>query len=691
MTNKPNNRGYISALSIKRVIAATIWITLPVFADPITRYVSLNGGNTFPYTNWAGAATTIQAAVDAAVDDDLVLVSNGVYQTGRRLAWGGLTNRLWINKKITVQSVNGPGVTSIKGAWDPLTTNGPAAVRCVQIAYNAKLVGFTLTNGATLADGSNYDTSGGGAIDGILDHCIITGNSAMVGGGAAQATLTNCTLIGNFAAWGGAAVYCTLKNCTVISNSATSYFGGGTIDCNLDFCTLGGNTSAIDGGGVSGGMANNCILRENSGLHGGGAHVSTLNNCLLIGNSASNYGGGAYKCTLYNCTVVGNFAGWYAGGVRESTVNNCIVVSNTAESDANIDADTISYSCTEPLAAGTGNIADDPLFINMATTNLRLSLNSPCRDTGLNANAPAGPDFDGNPRIANGCVDMGAYEYQPVISLGTEALANGTFENSSEGVFSSWTLGLATSSNSILASTKNSPFTVIYPEGTQSLHMVDIQTALQIQLTQDFQSCTNQVLFTADFYLDASSVSNSNWRIGLTDTGAYACEIVIGMPYSADMFRCGAFMTSITGRQWYSVALVIDTPNQVYHGVLQEYGGSSWSWTNTPFTGFRSRINRIYITGDDPSSGLAKDIIFDNLSLRTIGPPAFIPISMNSSNKLMGCGGLSKQVTYSLYCSPSLLPAQWQIVKSFMATGATENLEVLLGTNTAEYYRFGAK
>jgi hypothetical protein len=410
-------------------------------------YVDLNSTNaTPPYADWSTAATNIQDAVDASSDGDQILVTNGVYQTGGQVTGSSLTNRVVINKAVTVQSVNGPAVTMIQGYQVLGTTNGDSAVRCVYMADGAMLAGFTVTNGATLAV-SRGDIDGGGiwcgSVNATISNCVLIANSSGYGygGGIEGGTLFNCQLTRNRTITrGGAASDSILNNCILSDNHAFYGYGGGTYSCKLNNCLLAGNSvDSPDFGGQSGGADNsiltNCTLISNYAAgYGGGAGESTLYNCLISSNSAA-YGGGAEGCNLKNCTIVDNIASIEGGGAHASDANNSIIYYNTAPVGANIygspcgslnTCGSINFSCTTPLpgtVSGDGvatpisNFTNAPLFVDLASGNFHLQSNSPCINSGKNSYVTTTTDLDGNPRIASGTVDIGAYEFQSPASI----------------------------------------------------------------------------------------------------------------------------------------------------------------------------------------------------------------------------------------------------------------------------------
>ena len=102
----------------------------------------------------------------------------------------------------------------------------------------------------------------------------------------------------------------------------------------------------------------------------------------------------------------------YHGG----TNLNSIIVSNTvagaADNYRTEGGGVFAYCCTTPLPGGTGNLAADPQFVDVAGANYHLQPTSPCINAGLNQPWMTGAtDLDGNPRIADGTVDMGPYEF----------------------------------------------------------------------------------------------------------------------------------------------------------------------------------------------------------------------------------------------------------------------------------------
>ena len=367
---------------------------------PDVVYVDASVGSSGAGTNWETAFKTIQEGVDAVSTTGTVWVTNGVYDAGGAVTPGyALTNRVCITNAIVLQSVNGPVVTVIKGAPGSNGSNDVDSIRGVFMDGGCSLNGFTVTNGYTMASGNtDYDRSGGGVwmtTNCTASNLIVRGNSARRGGGVC--------LEGAGAA---------LNNSTVSDNLAMDSVGGGGIllysGALVNNCTLNGNSSGGDGGGAllfDGGTLNNCLVSENTAntesasIGGGGIYIyldGIVNNCTVISNAANGTGDGVY--------------------MDSGEVNNCIVWEGNNNAIYNDFDSPVRYTCaSDGVTHGTdGCITNNPLFVDAAGGNFKLQDSSACINTGDDAYAPTNVtpvDLAGVPRILDGTVDMGAYEF----------------------------------------------------------------------------------------------------------------------------------------------------------------------------------------------------------------------------------------------------------------------------------------
>jgi predicted outer membrane repeat protein len=259
------------------------------------------------------------------------------------------------------------------------------------------------------------------------------------GAGGINPTLTNVTFISNTATNGGGMYNIdsgpTLTDVTFSGNTATNGWGGGMynegaggINPTLTNVTFSGNTA-----GAGGGMYNysssptltNVTFSGNTATYDGGGMYNygsspTLTDVTFSGNSATNHGGGMYN----------DYGFWYTPS--SPTLGNCILWGNVAPSGAQLynaasypDLPDIAFSDIQGSGGsgawgpyrflgldGGGNIDADPLFVDADAGDLHLRLESPAVDRGNNDYVTVTTDLDGYPRVRNGQVDMGAYEFQ---------------------------------------------------------------------------------------------------------------------------------------------------------------------------------------------------------------------------------------------------------------------------------------
>ncbi len=298
------------------------------------------------------------------------------------------------NKDIVIRSVEGAEKTIVDGGG----TNRCATLGAERTdAVKTTLVGFTLRNGR--------NDHGAGVRGGILEACIVTGNYAGKDDDP------------SFRGYGGG-LQCSIAFRCIVSNNVSSAGGGGAMNSRLEDCLIADN------------LANNIVAATTGGGLGScdAVRCTIVDNRAVYGSSSKPGGGGCDFCTLESCIVYGNA---YTSGAANDIYNS-----------------TATYSCFGSAVSGSGNIDADPLFVDAANGDYRLTAGSPCIDAGgLTTEAKLGTDLDGHSRWIGVGTDMGCYEWATHYAAATQYVAQATGDDANDGL--SWETAKATIQNAI--------------------------------------------------------------------------------------------------------------------------------------------------------------------------------------------------------------------------------------------------
>jgi len=275
-------------------------------------------------TSWEDAFLTIEDAMAVVSAGDELWVAEGVYTSADDPV---------VQLAAEASLYGGFNATETElGQRDwqahPTIIDGEGARRCVMGAAGATLDGFVLRNGVASSGAGIRAYS---VAMTIANNVIVNCNASSEGGGivsaVAASSITNNVLTRNSAVRGGG-IY--------IYNCPTQFTGNRIV----------GNTATSQGGGAY------CSYAS-----------ADLSSNLFAGNTAASSGGGicgidAADATVAHNTICGNSSGicWYPDN---AVLANLIL----RENGDDLDGCTATYSCIEDGDAGTGNIHDDPMFV----------------------------------------------------------------------------------------------------------------------------------------------------------------------------------------------------------------------------------------------------------------------------------------------------------------------------------------
>ncbi len=358
----------------------------------------------------SGDYSTIQAAIEAVVDGDIIELTDGTF-TGE-----GNRNVDYLGKAVTVQSQNGAEACIIDCQGSEADQHRGFHFHTAEPS-EAELIGVTVIGGWAAMD------PGGGAVlieaasSPSIRQCIFTGNrdaAITCWGGWSQPTFTHCVFQQNENAGTGGAIHSeaavlTFSHCDFIENHSVN---GGAMRgyagaADISNCTFRQNTSHC-GGALNFIFActatvRDCLFADNSATRAGAVSIMMCNavfeRCTFAGNSSMQNTLRSVKMAsvqIRGCTFWGNSSLYhpvvYCGEMNASLENTVVAFSQDGSAVGGGVESNITLTCCDLYGnpggdwVGSiadqyginGNISEDPLFCDPENGDFTLQESSPC-------------------------------------------------------------------------------------------------------------------------------------------------------------------------------------------------------------------------------------------------------------------------------------------------------------------------
>lgn len=335
-----------------------ILFALPVLFEPAsgaTYLIRPDGTGDFP---------TIQEAIGASSDGDVIQLADGVY------LGDGNSQIMFQGKAITVESVSGDPARCGLNAVLFLFGEGRASVlRGVRVVWD----GSTSSNVVCWDTSPTFENCS-------FEDCLDSGGVAVDPGAP---LFRNCRFIDNsFGLWLNTQGDPVVEDCTFINNQRAIYGTRATVAR----CWFEGNGGATGAVTIQGGTMSfdDCTFVDNHAGSGGAIYVSGssgchLTRCTFYGNSATNMGSAIFSTdetdvTLDNCIVASNTGSTAVAcdplGQHNIPVLACCDLYGNAGGDWT--------GCIANQLPLRGNLSANPLFCDPANNVLTVRGDSPC-------------------------------------------------------------------------------------------------------------------------------------------------------------------------------------------------------------------------------------------------------------------------------------------------------------------------